>query len=899
MNNNQPTGNAVKKAKKSLFKSQIRATAILVAVVLVLAGVCAVVMYMLRADIDTYYETGSNGAGGSVTHTYYSRINPKGGYMLVHEDGTQIESFTYGESVCYETKLGTWLTITANGMIKVYAQVEGDILVDSENSGDTGSKSGVRTLLFASLERSEIKSIKVVNDEGGYHIVSEDVKGAREFYIEGYRNVSLDNVVFAGLVARCGRPLATKLSVEQMMLEDAAHAGDEGYIPIIKDGKINYSVYGLDETYEVVNKETGETETKTTPYYVITDNDGNSHKVIVGQMVPDGNGYYIRYMGGTNRSGEPVHPREAVYTVMRQYASSTGYVTAIDKTILAPAAEIVQPTIIYAMSATEHFDVRQFTVSLNIGKDGDGNNIYDDIVCLTYDDLEKRLNTFRQDLVYHFENSEALGLSGYEPDTDRVFEVLQALTDVSAAASASETPGSIIPSANYVNTVALISPKLDLENLDLDDPDVAEAAIKLNEYGLLSAKYIISFNMPVDGFDDPVHQALFISEKTENDTYYVWSPTFSQVVEIGSQYLFFLEWDSFDWVDRLLMHTFITFNDFIRVTAGDFDALFTLYQTHIITTKQYFADDSQSAYNVRFITDKNGELHTKLSMEIPYRVMYQDGTTGTEKLVTGDLVSLRLSTVENYCRLALGLPMLEGTDPSAVERYSSSVTNSSVDGNKVTVLHKITVAGDDYGYLKASEYQLTFIYEDGRLVMKIRPVGMKTERVLYDSHDFALYYKKYVDNGGENIDFTDAQNAAADEVFLSVTRVNTEEYRATVSINGGEPTDIPVDAYKDLYEKLILASFYGRVDEIKSGGATALTKDQIDGYIAKGDDCDLRIEVGVSVGDDFVYQIHDYTGLRSFVVLNGNGRFYINRMTKNDFINAAKTVANGDRVFDR
>jgi hypothetical protein len=222
----------------------------------------------------------------------------------------------------------------------------------------------------------------------------------------------------------------------------------------------------------------------------------------------------------------------------------------------------------------------------------------------------------------------------------------------------------------------------------------------------------------------------------------------------------------------------------------------------------------------------------------------------------------------------------------------------TIDGNKVTVLHKITVAGDPYGYLKASEYQLTFTYADGRLTMKIRPVGMKTERTLYDSYEFALYFKKYVNNGGENVSFTDAENAVADEVFKTVTRASTNEYRATVSVNGAAATEIPVDAYKDLYEKMIIASFYGRVDEVKAGGATALTKDQINEYIAKGDDCDLRIEVGLSIGSDYVYQIHDYTGLRSFVALNGNGIFYINRITKNGLIDAAKTVANGDRVFD-
>ena len=148
MMNNQPTGNAVKKAKKSLFKAQMRTVIILLAAVIVLGVVCGAVMHVLRTDIDTYYETGHDGAGGTVTHTYYSRVNPSGGYMLVNEDGTSVASFKYGESICYETKLGTWLTLTGSGMISIYAQVEGDIMIDSENGGDTSSKSGVRTLLF-------------------------------------------------------------------------------------------------------------------------------------------------------------------------------------------------------------------------------------------------------------------------------------------------------------------------------------------------------------------------------------------------------------------------------------------------------------------------------------------------------------------------------------------------------------------------------------------------------------------------------------------------------------------------------------------------------------------------------------------------------------------------------
>ena len=692
-----------------------------------------------------------------------------------------------------------------------------------------------------------------------------------------------------------------------MRAEDASHANDEGYTPIFNaDGSINYSVYGLDETYEVTDKETGETKTLTTPYYVIEDTKGNTHKVILGNMVPDGSGYYIRYMGGHDAaSNTEKGPREAVYTIIREYATETGYTTAVESTILAPAIDIVQPKIVHTLTATQHFDVTDFTVSVFRGFDGDGNKMYEDLVCFTYDDLEKRLNTVRQDLVYHFENSEALGLTGYEPDTDRIFDVLAALADISAVASDSESPGSISPAAPYVNTVALISPKFNISTFDPSDPnldpEVAESAIKLMEYGLFldsSAEFMISYESDVSGYDEPVIQTLLISKKTENDSYYVYAPMFGQVVEIGAQYLFFLEWDSFDWVDRMFLHTFVSFNDYIRVSAGDFDALFNVYKTYNVSTKQFFSDSSQSFYTTDIGLDAYGALSVKLSLQIPYTVRYSDGTTGTEKLNSGDLVSLKLSTVENYCRDQLGLAMLPGADPVAVSNYARNVSKCTVTGGRVDVLHEITVKGDDYGYLAPSQYLLTFSYENGRLTMKIRPVGKSTERVLYDSQDFALYFNKYVNDGGEPIALTDEQASAAEAVFKTVNRVTTNEYKATVSLNGGAETEIPVDAFKDLYEKLIIASFYGRADEVKAGGGTPLSKEEMDAYIAKGDDCDLRIEIGITVGTDMVYRIHDYTGLRSFVSLNGSGAFYINRLTKNGLIEAAKTVAEGKRVFE-
>ena len=73
MINEKNQATAVKKVKKSLMRSQVRAIILLLAAILVLSVVCAVALYIVRLDIDIYNEVEYGAGGDDKIYTYYSR----------------------------------------------------------------------------------------------------------------------------------------------------------------------------------------------------------------------------------------------------------------------------------------------------------------------------------------------------------------------------------------------------------------------------------------------------------------------------------------------------------------------------------------------------------------------------------------------------------------------------------------------------------------------------------------------------------------------------------------------------------------------------------------------------------------------------------------------------------
>ncbi len=906
----EKNNSAVGKVKKSLMRSQVRAIAILLAAVLLLGAITAVVLYIVRKDIDTYREVLTYGETDTYA-SYFSRRDGDG-FAVFDEEGKALPPFEYEKKVCYETRSGTILTLDENGMFSVIAMLD-------NGDGESINNSNTALLLYQRLESSEIKSIKSFNDKGGHTVysVSEDLNGdgknENNFYIKGYENSPINKIVLSALTTRCGiLSLQVKLDRETMLAEDEKHKNDEGYTPIINaDGSVNFDIYGLGDKRTVTGDD-GKPEVRDAQYFILSDIYGNIHKVVIGDLSSDGAYYYVRYENiasalidsATASAAEKQREREKlerieknVYLLARDPSASSGYSSDMSTTVLASAAEISSPTIILAYSTSNYYDVRNFTVQRREGEE------LKKVICFTYDPLDARLGTIRQDLVYHIVDAEALGLSGYEMDTDRTFDALFALTDISAAStdtsSSTMTPGNT--SVNYVKTVALISEKVNdlssiTEEMMENDEEVRSSLLALSKYGLLDAEYMLSFDTPLDINDtdsDIVNQAVVISKKTENDTYYVWSPMFSQVVEIGAQYLSFLEYDSFDWVDRDLFHTGITFSDGLSVTAGDFSVIFNLYQKLTVSTRLSISAGSQSYYSIDITTDENGARRLDVTSNVVYNMQYTDGSTAQQTL-SSNLLSLSISTVRNYCRRLLGeeLTGLTAEELSAIERYAQNVGGKNVANGIATVTHTVTVSGDDYGYVPNKTYLLTFTYSGGELVLTAKAAGSASSRTLYDSAVFDDYYSYYLDDQNKETALTEEEMAAVKEFFLTVQRVKSEETRVTARVNGGEPIEIEVDTFKDLYMELLKISFYGRADETDTAGGKALSAGEM-AALAASDNCSLKIEFYRCVGEDLVYRSYDYSATKSFTTINRSGCFYINKMTKDAFLRSVKTVAEG------
>ncbi len=902
---------AVGRAKRSLARSQIRAIVILLAAAILLGAVAAVVLYIVRQDIDTYTEVLTYASDGNDTYiSYYSRRDGDG-FAVFDEDGNALAPFNYEDKTCYETLAGTILTLDENGMFSVIAVLD-------NGDGETVNSSNTALLLYQRLERAEIQSIETVNDKGGYSIysVSEDTDGdgkkEQSFFIKGYESSPIHPVTLSAIVTRFGMlSLNVKLDRDKMLAEDEKHKDDGGYIPIINpDGSVNLSIYGLTETYEEIDEKTEKPVTKTTPYFILSDIYGNIHKVYVGNETTDGQHYYVRYENiasavldsATATAEEKEAERKKldsisknVYLLTKDPSASSGYSSSVERIVLSSAAEISAPTIILTYGTNNYYDVRDFTIRKKNGDD------YKKVISFTYDPIELRMNTIRQDLVYHIVDPEGLGLVGYEMDTDRTFAALFALTDISAAGSdtTSSTMNQENTAVNYVKTVALITDKVNdlskvTEDMIKNDPEVRDAMLALSEYGLLEAEYILSFDMPLNinnADSEVISQAVLISKRTDDNTYYVWSPMFSQVVEIGAQYLNFVEYDSFDWVDRDLFHTMITFSEGMHITAGDLDVLFRIYEKLTVTSSPSFSAASKGFFDVSVTVDENGKRKLAVSANIPYTLQYTDGTT-EEETYKADLVSLNIATVENYCRRLLGedLTGLTAEELAAIERYAATVGGLNVAHGVVTLTHTVSIAGDQYGYVKPTSFLLTFTYEGGNLAMTAREAGKVTSRLIYDAKVFSDYYAYYLNDGGVRPELTESELAAVNEYFLTVDRVKSEQTRVTVSVAGGEPFDMDVDEFKDLYLDLLVISFYGRADESDSVGGKVLTEEEM-AALAAGNDHSMEIRFFTTVGDDLVYRSYDYSATKSYTVINGQGKFYINKMTKDAFITSVAEIA--------
>ena len=316
-------------------------------------------------------------------------------YFVAKEDGLYVLKTKNGDIVTDKTAEGNY--ITAAGTLVYVDDETGEFstvaAILKENEGEAfrfdGLSLGYEVLLYPYAERADIITITVVNENGTFSfqkvsVPNEETKETEDrFLIEERPDLSVDqSILFANLVTITGRATA-------LLRLDTNKVKEMGY-----------AEYGLPEN-----------TADATRYFIITvDTDGNketpavTHKVILGDQVPSGDGYFVRYEG-----------RESVYVL--QEIGQSDYSRPIEEILFGRLEDyVIAPTASTQMSAENYFDVTDFKIF-------DG-NATDPRVHFSYSgSIEKRQDTYYANMPYVTEG----GLSGYTVNEHCIDDALYTL----------------------------------------------------------------------------------------------------------------------------------------------------------------------------------------------------------------------------------------------------------------------------------------------------------------------------------------------------------------------------------------------------------------------------------------------------------------------------------------
>ncbi len=563
-----------------------RKIAIIVATVLVIALAIALVVVLDFVNSTAVTDP----ADGTV---YYVRAK-KSVYSLYDTDKKTIlstdEQFGY-----YVTHAGTLVEVDAEtGEFEIIAAV------DTEGNEVVGFNN--RVLIFPHLEKKNIMKLEVSNAEGNFtfvrkNLVTDTEDASASFIIEDSPLTVYDQELFASLHVSAGYTLTT-MKINDPIKDVNGEFSEYGLVPEIRTRE------KLDENGEFVLDENldyiYEQYSYTPAHYVITDISGNSYKLIIGDKLVTGGGYYVQYEDTT--TGEK---RDAVYVLSAD----------IGDTLLAPIEDFVTPQLTYPMTLNTYLWVEKFMVTQKNPdydpKDEDSKKL-NIPVYFTFVPLEDRQNKITVHTPFFFE--EGFELEGYEVSTDNINSALESIYN---------------PTFNKV--VKLSPSEKDMEEYGLDDPE-----------------YTISFNYDIydettSNVTGTINNLIFISEI--DDKYYAYtflcpvgedgkniednSYSLNMIVEIAPHSLDFLKWDRYDWIYSKYVSLNIAHVDKIEIkdSVTGYEAVFDLDNSKTDVSENVSSElleinasdsngNSTTTFSNMTLMDKNGNTWVITSSEI-------------------------------------------------------------------------------------------------------------------------------------------------------------------------------------------------------------------------------------------------------------------------------------------
>ena len=522
--------------KSSLLRR--RKIIIIISVLLVIASGIAlyfvndyvnnVIPYVDTADGTTYYIKSVNGVW---------KLYDKNGLLLPTE-----EAFGY-----FVTASGTLVEVKEDTG-KYYTRAVPDI-------SDGELTEYEKVLIFKHIESKNIRSIEVHNQKDVYrfyrfNIAEMKADDKSDFVLSGSPLLTLKKDYLSSLAIATGYPLAVTRVDE----------------PKTVDGSIDLAEYGLapEKRTKIEKNKKGEEITVeydyTPTYYILTTTNDERFKMIIGDSLINGGGYYAQYI---ELDGELEKPRNKIYVLGASIKSS----------ILAEAKTYITPGIAYPVTQNDYYDVTDFSLK----KKADGG--YKNIISFSFIPIADRTGTVRGSKPYVFTDERS---NSYQPNYDKIDTCLLAFMEPTIVDIAVLSP-SQADRAKY----GLMKEVLDKDG----NPVLNENKTKQYVY---DSEYTISFKRTAkDDAGNKVNflQTVYISKKNANGNYYSYTTlefldntnmskitgiTFDMICEVSGDTFNFLSYDEYDWTYPYALETGIKYATDLKVTTPNYSATFKI-----------------------------------------------------------------------------------------------------------------------------------------------------------------------------------------------------------------------------------------------------------------------------------------------------------------------------------
>ena len=512
-------------AKKSSFRTQKRA----IAVLLILSVVLAVAFGVVSVIVDIYEYEDFDG----VEYT----IKKKRGVYGLYKDGVICDVDKDGY---YLTDLGTQLDVDPEtGEYEIYA------VVDTTGTEVVGV--GQRVLMFKQLTYDQsstndlskvIKRIEVHNQKG--EIVVNRGENNR-FEVEDCPTAILVDELFAQLSVGCG------YTISMQRLENPVR---------LPDGSIDYSEYGLAPEKRVEKNEDGTDKVDENgdpvtydykpTWYTVTTMTSETYTVTLGDPTVSEAGYYARYEG-----------RDTVYILAS---------TNLDAAVLQPIEALIAPMMVYPMSLNTYFQVSNFTYRSDIDHYAIYRDMVKEVIGFDMDTVEPdEEGNYSEEVQAKLEEASKAIADMDEKDFakmyDRLFKENSRLVTAFSFIDMDERTDTLYSSLPYMmssdymegylpNSDNIGSVLQGLYSMQFDRVAVlAPTDEELEAYGLDSPAHDFSFTYK-DAEGQEFNNHFILSDKTEDGKYYGYSEIYDMILVIDESQLAYLEWEEIDWYER-------------------------------------------------------------------------------------------------------------------------------------------------------------------------------------------------------------------------------------------------------------------------------------------------------------------------------------------------------------